>query len=252
MGRPGLSGRVAVVTGAAGGIGAAVARTLVADGAGVVLADVDAAGAEKVARRLREEGHPGRALAARLDVTSPADWQAVCRTACRAFGRPQLLVNNAGVHGLHGVESLGEEEWSTVVDVCQRGTWLGMRALAPLMRLAGGGSIVNLSSVFALIGTGAAVAYHAAKGAIVSMTRTAALEFAPQRIRVNAVSPGIVRTPLTDGLPAGFVDRIAADTPLGRPGAPAEIAAAVHFLLSDAASYITGTNLVVDGGLTAR
>jgi NAD(P)-dependent dehydrogenase (short-subunit alcohol dehydrogenase family) len=163
-----------------------------------------------------------------------------------------VLVNNAGVLGVHGLPGVSEAEWQRVVDVNQRGTWLGMQLVAPLIGLAGGGAIVNVSSVMGLVGTGAAFAYSAAKGAVRAMTRAAAVELAGQRVRVNAVYPGLVRSRMTEGLPEGFVTEFVAATPLRRRATVEEIARAVLFLASDDASYITGAELTVDGGYTAR
>ena len=139
-----------------------------------------------------------------------------------------------------------------MVDVCQRGTWLGMRATAPAMVHAGGGAVVNVASVFGLVGSGGAIAYHAAKGAVRAMTATAAVEYASRRIRVNAVYPGVVQTAMSAAIPGRVRDQMLAATPLARPARPEEVAAAVLFLASDEASYITGAGLVVDGGYTAR
>lgn len=247
-----LGGRVAIVTGGAGGIGAVVAELLVAEGAGVLVTDVDSERCEELAAKLNI-GHPaGRAVGCRLDVTRAQDWATAVRLARRRFGYPDILVNNAATVGIHGLQGVTGEEWSRVVDVCQSGTWLGMQACLPCMQLAGGGAIVNVASVFGLVGSGAAFAYHAAKGAVRAMTTAAAVEFAAQNIRVNAVFPGLVSTPMTEHLPAQFVADFVGATPMGRKATPEEVANAVLFLASAESSYVTGAELVVDGGYTAR
>lgn len=246
------SPQVAVVTGAAGGIGQAVAGRLVADGAGVVVADLDPATCRPIAAKLNAEGYPGRAVACGLDVTDPSQWTAAMRVARRRFGYPNVLVNNAGVIGINDLEQVSEDEWHRVVDVCQRGTWLGMKAVIPCMDHAGGGAIVNVASVFALVGSGGAFAYHAAKGAVRAMTTAAAVEFAGRKIRVNAVYPSLVGTALSEQIPDGVADELVAATPMGRAATADEVAESVRFLVSDRASYITGAELTVDGGFTAR
>ena len=247
-----LAGKVAIVSGAAGGIGRAVAELFVAEGAGVVLGDLDRDGCGELAEHLNAASPAGHAVAQPLDVTRRAEWAAAVRVARRRFGHPTICVNNAGTLGLHGLEGVTDEEWSRVVEVCQRGTLLGMQATVPGMHLSGGGSVVNVASVFGLVGSGAAFAYHAAKGAVRAMTTAAAVELAAARIRVNAVYPGVVDTAMTAGLPAGFVADLIRATPMGRPARTEEVARAVLFLASDESSYITGTELAVDGGYTAR
>jgi len=247
-----LTRRVALVSGGAGGIGAAIAARFAELGAGVLVGDVDLSGAEKIAAEINDAGGAGRAVGTRLDVTEPKDWDAAIRLARRRFGIPDILVNNAGVLSVAGLAEQTDQEWASVVDVAQRGTWLGIRAVIPAMRTGGGGAIVNVSSVFARVGSHGAFAYHAAKGAVCAMTKAAALELAPMKIRVNAVLPGLVDTAMTDALPAGFVEEFTARTPLGRVARAAEIADTVAFLASDAATFMTGADLVVDGGYTIQ
>lgn len=247
-----MAGRVAVVTGAAGGIGRAVCERFAAEGAGVVATDIDGEAVTALAKELNATGPAGRVVGRRADVTDRADWDAVVLLARRRFGYPDVLVNNAGVLAVGGLDDGTDADWDRVVGVCQRGTWLGMRTVMPAMTLAGGGAVVNVASVFALVGSGGAIAYHAAKGAVRSMTATAAVEYASRRVRVNAVCPGTVATAMTGDLPRDLAGELVAGTPLGRAARPAEVAAAVLFLASAEASYITGTALVVDGGYTAR
>jgi NAD(P)-dependent dehydrogenase (short-subunit alcohol dehydrogenase family) len=250
MSSDGLAGRYALVTGGGGAIGAAVARMLVEAGAGVLLGDLEPAAAERVARGVASGR--GRAVAVQHDVTDPDSWTRFARTARRIFGYPTILVNCAGVLDLHSLEELDEQRWSRVVDVNQRGIWLGLRALAPVMRINGGGVIVNVSSVFGQVGTGASFAYHASKGAVQAMTKAAAVELAPYGIRVNGVAPGLVTSPMAAELPPAYRDAHLAATPLGRLGTPDDVAWAVRYLVSAQAGFVTGAELTVDGGFLAR
>lgn len=255
-----LGGKVALVTGAARGIGAAIAERLTRDGASVVRSDV-------VDLDTTDEDASVRYV--RLDVAEETEWAAVTEGVVRLFGRVDILVNNAGIDAyarfragagsaavgdyLADVESEVVSEFERMVAVNQRGVWLGMRAVAPHMRHSGGGSIVNMSSIFGSVGGfGGSIAYHATKGAVRTMTKNAAVRFAADGIRVNSVHPGFIDTRLLDPLRGTAAEKRAlAATPLGRFGHPAEVASAVAYLAGDDASYITGAELYVDGGWTA-
>ena len=170
----------------------------------------------------------------------------------REFGSLTVLVNNAGVLSMLGVEDESEEGWQRVVDINQKGVWLGMRAAVPALRRAGGGSIVNISSLYGLIGSGAATAYQGSKGAVRIITKTAAVQYAPENIRVNSVHPGITTTPMVEqGLSSEAREALTALTPLRREAKAEEVAFGVLYLASDEASYVTGAELVIDGGYSA-
>ena len=238
-----LAGKVALITGAARGQGAAEARLFAEQGARLVLSDIREGGLEGVAQELSAKGyevavHP-------FDVADDDGWAAAVSLAEERYGRMDVLVNNAGVLDMAGIEATTRESWDRVVATNQTGVWLGMRAAAPAMRRAGGGSVVNISSIYGLIGSGGAAAYQGTKGAVRLLTKTAAIEFAPAGIRVNSIHPGFIRTPMTKHLPDNIVM-----APMGRPGTPDEVATFVVFLASDASSFMTGSVLVMDGGYT--
>ena len=240
-----LDNKVAVVTGAARGIGATTARFFAREGAKLLLCDVREELLAEVAAEIG--GH-----ARRLDVTSSSDWAGAVEEAEERFGRVNVLFNNAGTITNSGVEDTTEEEWSAIVAVNQTGVWLGMKHIVPAMRRAGGGSIVNTSSIFGIVGSGGATAYQATKGAVRLMTKTAAVQYAAEGIRVNSVHPGVINTSmLSEGVPPDVQEQLKAATPLGRLGEAEDVAAAVLFLASDEASFMTGAELVVDGGYTA-
>jgi NAD(P)-dependent dehydrogenase (short-subunit alcohol dehydrogenase family) len=238
-----LAGKVALVTGAASGMGEATAELFAAQGARVALADLDDARLATVTARLRDAGH--QVFAVRLDVGDPASWATAVAAVTEHFGPVTVLVNNAGIWMGGGVADLTLADWERVIRINQTGPFLGMQACIPGMRAAGGGAIVNISSRSGIVGSKQGHGYHATKAAVRVMTKQAALECAEDGIRVNSVHPGLVTTPMNIG--ADMSTQIDA-CPMRRSANPFEVAYASLFLASDEASFITGTELVVDGG----
>jgi NAD(P)-dependent dehydrogenase (short-subunit alcohol dehydrogenase family) len=252
-----VAGKVALVTGAAMGIGAEAARRLAREGAAVLLTDVADDTADAVVREIRSAG--GRAEFKRHDVTSEADWDAVVSAAREAFGALHILVNNAGVSGGSG-PIIGQDlaEWRRILAVNLDGVFLGLRAAGQLIVESGGGSVINLSSILGKVGLSNAAAYCASKGGVLQLTKAAALEWAPLGIRVNSLHPGFIETPMLDeGLRRSengneMREMLVMAHPLGRLGVPGEIADAILYLASDESRFMTGAELVVDGGYLAR
>lgn len=246
------AGKVAFVTGAASGIGRAAALAFAREGAGVVVTDVSEQGNRETARVIEELG--GRALAVRCDVARPADVKAALDKTIEAFGRLDFAFNNAGVEQpIMPAADLTEEEWDRIVGIDLRGVFLCMRYQIPLMLKQGGGAIVNTSSGAGVKGFAGQAAYCAAKYGVVGLSKAAALDYAKSNIRINAVCPGIIETPMMDRFSGGTPEgrgRVVAQEPVGRMGRPDEIAAAVLWLCSDAAAFVTGHAMVVDGGQT--
>ncbi len=243
-----LDGKVALVTGGARGIGAATVEALACQGASVVIADVLDQEGEGLAQRL------GASVRYKhLDVTDPEAWSRVAGDVVAELGRLDILVNNAGIGTFADVEQETPEGWNTVISVDQTSVWLGMHAAIPLMRAGGGGAIVNVSSIFGAVGGfGGSVAYHAAKGAIRTMTKNAALRYAKEGIRINSIHPGFIDTPMVveaKGTPMEAA--ILQSTPMGRWGKPEEIGDVIAFMCGPKASFMTGSEVYVDGGWTA-
>jgi len=248
-----LAGKVALISGGARGMGAAEGRLFAREGARVVLGDVLDAEGKQVADAITAAG--GQALYVHLDVTREADWERAVATAVSRFGKLDVLINNAGVGGGSRLEDTTEEAWDRGMDVNAKGVFLGTKAAIPAMRTAGGGSIVNISSQLGLVGmNNSSPQYVASKGAVRLLTKVTALQYAREGIRVNSVHPGPVKTPMTEQRradPATYqlmVSRI----PLGRYGEPEEVAYAVLYLASDESAWVTGSELVIDGGWTAQ
>lgn len=247
-----LSGKVALISGGARGQGAAEARLFCAEGARVVVGDVLDEEGQRLASAINEEARATVARYAHLDVTRTEDWRGALQIAETEFGGLDTLVNNAGVLSMAGVEDTTEEDWRRIVEVNQTGVFLGMKAVLPALRRRGGGSIVNISSIYGLIGSGAATAYQATKGAVRLLTKTAAVQYAAEGIRVNSVHPGIITTSMVTALPSEARDQIRQLVPMKREGTPEEVAWMVLFLVSNEASYVTGAEFVVDGGYTTQ
>jgi NAD(P)-dependent dehydrogenase (short-subunit alcohol dehydrogenase family) len=247
-----LEDRVALITGAASGIGRATAERLAAEGAVAVLTDVQDALGGEAAEEIRGRGQT--ALFLHHDVTSEEDWSAVVERVLADFGRLDILVNNAGMGDLATIEETPLADYERTIAVDQTGVFLGMRTCAEALKASGHASVVNISSIFGTSGGfGTSPAYHAAKGAVRTLTKNVALHWATEGVRVNSVHPGFVRTPILDSAKGTEFEQVMiTSTPMGRLGEPEEIAAAVAYLASDDASFVTGSELYVDGGYIAR
>lgn len=251
-----LDGKTALVTGGGSGIGRAASLAYAKDGARVVVADVNVEGGEETVQLIKEAG--GEAILVHADVSKPADTEAMVAQAVEAFGSLDCAFNNAGIGGgreRHLTGDYLEDDWDRVMSINLKGVWLCMKAEIPQMLKQGKGAIVNTASVAGLVGLSGSVAYVAAKHGVTGLTKAAAMEYAKSGIRVNAVCPGYIQTPLVQGIfdrIEGYEERVASRHPMDRLGQPDEIAQAVLWLSSDAASFVTGHNMVVDGGYVAQ
>ena len=247
-----LEGKVALISGAARGMGAAEAKLFAKEGAAVVIGDVLEDQGRLVESEIAESG--GRALFVRFDVTKEADWRRAVQEAVGRFGALNVLVNNAAILRTEAVLETTEEAWDSVMSVNAKGVFLGTKTAIPEMRKAGGGSIINISSGAGITGSRQSAAYHASKGAVRIFTKAAAVQYAPENIRVNSVHPGPIDTEMlaASAQNRGGRTEPGREIPLGRPGRPEEVAYGVLYLASDESSYVTGSELVIDGGRTAQ
>jgi len=247
MGR--LDSKVALISGGSKGQGAAEAKLFAQEGAKVVLADILDDEGKKVEAEINETG--GEAMYLHLDVTSEADWAAAVRAAVDSYGKLDILVNNAGILLRKGVEETSAEEWDRIQDVNSKGVFLGVKAAIPAMREAGGGSIVNISSIAGLRGS-TSTAYGASKGLVRLLTKSTAVQYGPEGIRCNSVHPGIIETDMTEEmLDSVGREQWLARTPLRIIANAHDVALGVLYLASDESRYVTGSELVIDGGITA-
>ena len=252
----GLQDKVALVTGGGSGIGRAAALTFAREGARVAIGDIQAEGGEETARLVRESG--GQAVFVQADVTQPEQVAAMVRKTVETYGRLDCAFNNAGVEATQGLVPLlegTEEEWDRLISINLKGVWLCLKHELPQMLKQGGGAIVNTASVAGLVGCQLSAAYVASKHGVVGLTKAASLDYCAAGIRVNAVCPGVTRTPMVDALIGGSAKveaQIVAAHPIGRLALPQEIAEAAVWLCSDEASFVTGHAMAVDGGLSSQ
>ena len=246
-----LEGKVALISGGARGMGATEVRLFASEGARVVLGDILEEHGQQVQAEVAESG--GEAVFVRLDVTVESDWRRAVDTAVQRFGKLDILVNNAGIFDRSTVQSQTIESWDRVMGINAKGVFLGTKAAIPAMRAAGGGSIVNISSVAGLTGSIQATSYNTSKGAVRILTKSTAIQCAADGIRCNSVHPGPIETTMLDEVFLNSEVRAQRETgiPMGRFGTMEDVAKGVLFLASDEASFMTGSELVIDGGLTA-
>ena len=244
-----LKEKVAIVTGGSSGIGKATVKDMVAEGAKVIIADISEKKGEKLVETLNQ--NEKKVIYCQADVTSEEDTIKMVERAEEEFGRLDILFCNAGIGDMAVTDELEKNVWQKIIDVNLTGVFLSIKAAIPVMKKTGGGSIVNCASILGHVGQAQTASYSASKGGVVNMTRSLAAEYAQQDIRVNAICPGYIKTPILDGLDEEMLDNLITKHPIGRLGEPEEVAKATTFLASDDASFITGENLMVDGGYTA-
>ncbi|GMU44456.1 MAG: 2,5-dichloro-2,5-cyclohexadiene-1,4-diol dehydrogenase [Lysobacterales bacterium] len=249
---PRLKDKIALVTGGGSGIGRATCLRMAEEGASVVVTDMNEAGGHETVAQITASG--GAAWFDRLDVADEAGWQGLIAAIRARHGRLDILVNNAGILIMKPMLETSLDEWERIFAVNARGVFLGCKTAAPVMIAAGGGAIINISSIYGLIAPAGATAYEATKGAVRLFTKGVAAELAAHNIRVNSVHPGVVDTGMTEAIlrDAAVTDKLLGPTLIRRPAQARELANAILFLASDEASYMTGSELVVDGGYTSQ
>ena len=249
MGR--VQGKVTIITGAARGQGESHARLFAQEGASVLITDMLDESGEAVAKELRDSGYDAQYM--HLNVASEDEWKSVIATAEQRWGRVDILINNAGIVGtMKSVADEGLDGWSKTTAINQQGVFLGIKHGAPAIERSGGGAIVNTCSINGTVGNPGGFSYQASKGAVKMMTRAAAMEYANRGVRVNSVSPGLVMTPMAVEEGAESNREFSEATPMKRAAQPVEVSYGVLYLASDEASYVTGTDLFIDGGYTAQ
>ena len=247
-----LEGKVALISGGARGMGAAEAKLFAREGAKLVIGDVLDEDGRRTEAEINETG--GECLFVPLDVTDETQWEDAVSQAIARFGSLHILVNNAGIIGSAKVEDTTVELWDRVMDVNAKGVFLGTKAAIPHMRKAGVGSIINISSIYGLVGSRGSASYHASKGAVRLFTKSTAIQYARESIRANSIHPGAIATPMTERSRSDgeHSQGMLASTPMGRWAQPEEVAYGALYLASDESSFVTGSELVIDGGWTAQ
>ncbi|MEI2580218.1 SDR family oxidoreductase [Scytonema sp. PRP1] len=245
-----LYGKVALVTGASSGIGRATAIAFARAGAKVVAASRRLIEGEETVRRIQEVG--GEAIFVKTDVSNAAEVEALVNKTVNIYGRLDCAFNNAGIPSSGSLTDVSEDDWNRVIDVNLKGTWLCLKYEIPAMLEQGSGAIVNVASVGGIVGFAGYASYCASKGGVIALSRAAAIEYAKSGIRINIVSPGAINTDMLAIHPVDVLNQIMAKHPIGRSGKPEEVAEAVVWLCSDAASFVTGQNMMIDGGYSAQ
>jgi NAD(P)-dependent dehydrogenase (short-subunit alcohol dehydrogenase family) len=249
-----LKDKVAIITGGSGGFGEEAARQFSSEGAAVIVADVAEEAGQRVVEDITSNG--GTAEFFKTDVTSPENWGELIKFTCETFQKLDVLINNAGISNLGMMDVNNVDNWKQLMDVNANSVFYGTRAAVPAMVEQGGGSIINVSSVYGILGSRGHPGYHASKGAVRAFTKATAVEYGPQGIRANSIHPGVMQPMKAGGAQDEKIlkmrNKFAEMTPLGRMGTPADVANAMLFLASDESSYITGTEIVIDGGLMVQ
>ena len=247
-----LNNKAILISGGARGMGAVEAKLFCSEGASVIIGDILEDEGRKIEAEITESG--GVCIFVRLDVTSEDDWESAVNLSVERFGKLDVLINNAGIFPMESIEETTVESWDRVMDVNAKGVFLGTKAAIPVMRTSGGGSIINMSSIAGLVGSAYSASYNATKGAVRLLTKSTAIQYAKEGIRANSIHPGLIDTLMASELLSDHdlqVKRMAA-TPMGRTGTAEEVAYGALFLASDESSFITGSELVIDGGFTAQ